>query len=124
MRRTALLIVLVMAGSPVGSLACELWCNTPSGDDHHRAVGCHDASPSGSAVQRIASYAGDCLDDIAITPFVTEARQTESRSIAAASVAFLDASSIDADHRGTTTGWCVFNGQPPRPPASRLVLRL
>lgn len=124
MRRTALLIVLVMAGSPVGSLACELWCNSPAGEDHHRAVGCHDASQSGSDVPQIASLAVACLDAAAITPFVTEARQTETRSITPASVAFFVASSIDPEHHGTTTGWCTLNARPPRPLTSRVVLRL
>ena len=124
LRASTLLIVLVLAGGPVGALACELWCNSPAGEHHHRAVGCHGAFQSVSEAQQIAPYATGCLDAAAVAPFVTEARPTESRSIAAAPVAFFDASSIGPDHDGTTTGWCVCSAPPPRPPSSRLVLRV
>ena len=125
MLRTALLIALVMAGSPVGSLACELWCNSPAGKAHHRAVGCHDASHSRPAGQQIAPSVAGCHDAAAIRPFVTEPRQAESRSIAAAPVAFFDATSIGPDNDETTIGWGVFNAQPPpRPSSSRPVLRV
>jgi hypothetical protein len=125
-RSTTLLIVMVIAGTPLGSAACELWCHSPAGGDHHRAVGCHDASqsgPKGQQIAPIAPSAAGCHDAAAITPFVTEARQTESRSIAAAPVAFFDASSIGPDNDETTTGW--GNAQPPpRPSSSRPVLRV
>ena len=125
MLRTALLIVLVVAGSPIGSLACELWCNSPAGEEHHRAVGCHDASKSRPTGQQIAPSVAGCHDAAALRPFVTEPRQADSRSIAAAPVAFLDATSIGPDNDETTRGWGVFNAQPPpRPSSSRPVLRV
>jgi hypothetical protein len=94
MLRTALLIVLVTAGTPAGSLACELWCNSPGGDDHHRAVGCHDASQSGHNAREVASCVADCGDAAAMTPFVAEVRQTESRSAAGAPAASFDSGSM------------------------------
>jgi hypothetical protein len=125
MLRTALLIMLVMAGSPVGSLVCELWCNSPTGKEHHRPVGCHDASQSRPAGQQIAPSVAGCHDAAAMRPFVTESRQAESRSVAAAPGIFFDASSIGPDNDETTTSWDVLNGQPPpRPSSSRPVLRV
>jgi hypothetical protein len=129
MLRTALLIALVIAGSPVGSLACELWCKSPANEEHHRAVGCHDASQSGPQNQQIAPYVAGCHHSAGITPFVIEARPTESRSIASAPVAaapaaFFDACSIGPDRHETTTGWCAFNAERPRPSSSHLVLRV
>jgi hypothetical protein len=123
MLRTVMLIVLVMAGSPVASLACELWCDSPAGGDHHRAVGCHDASQSGLKGQQIAPYVAGCLDAAAIAPFVAEVRQAESASVATVATALFDASLIAPDNDETAAGWCVFNVQPPRPPSSRPVLR-
>jgi hypothetical protein len=123
MLRTVMLIVLVMAGSPVASLACELWCDSPAGGDHHRAVGCHDASQSGLKGQRIAPYVAGCPDAAVIAPFVAEVRQAESAPVAAVATALFDASLIAPDNDETAAGWCVFNVQPPRPPSSRPVLR-
>jgi len=124
MLRTALLIVLVMAGSPVGSLACELWCNSPAGEERHRVVGCHDASRSGPTGQQIAPSVAGCHDAAAIAPFVAEARPVESAPLRTAAVALFDASSIGPDNDETAAGWCVFDVQPPRPPSSRAVLRV
>ena len=124
MLRTALLIVLVVAGNPVGSLACELWCNSPAGADHHRAVGCHDASQSGPKGQQIAPYVAGCHDAAAIGPFVAEVRQAESAPVGTATAARFDTSSIGPDNDETAAGWCVFDVQPPRPSSSRAVLRV
>lgn len=105
MLRIALLIVLVMAGSPAGSLACEPWCNSPAGEAHHRAVGCHDAA--------------------AMTPFVAEVRHPERALVGTPTAARFDTSSIARDHEETTTGWGVCNARPlPRPCSSRIVLRV
>jgi hypothetical protein len=122
MLRTALLIVLVMAGSPVGSLACELWCNSPAGEDHHRAVGCHDASaPKGP---QVVPYLAGCHDAAAIAPFVAEVRQAESAPAGTATAALFDTRSIAPDDGEAAAGWCVFDVQPARPPSSRAVLRV
>ena len=120
---TTLLTVMILAWGPVGSLGCELFCASPAAEDHHRSVGCHDASHTLPPGQQIASTAG-CHDAAAVTPFVTEARQTEFAPAAAQPLALFDSSSIGPDHDETTAGWCVFNVQPPRPPSSRAVLRV
>ena len=123
LRTWTLLFVLVLAVGPPGSLACELWCSSPAAEDHHRAVGCHDASHTFLPGPQIASTAG-CHDAAVNRLFVTEARQTESAPVAAAPVALFDSSSIGADNDETSASWCVFNVQPPRPPSSRAVLRV
>jgi hypothetical protein len=123
LRTATLLIVMILAGGPVGALGCELWCASPAADDHHRSAGCHHASHTLSLGPQIASTAG-CHDAAAIRPFVTEARQTESTPIAGAPVALFDFSSIGPDNDETTAGWCAFYIQPPRSPSSRAVLRV
>lgn len=124
MLRTASLIVLILAGSPVGSLACELWCNSPAGDHHHRAVGCHDASRSQRKGQQIAPYVAGCQDAAVIVPFVAEAQRVQSAPAAAAAAVRFDTGSIAPDNDKTAAGWCVINAQPPRPPSFRAVLRV
>lgn len=123
LRTTALLIVTILAGGPVGPLACALWCATSAAADHHRSVGCHDASRTVPPGSQIASTVG-CHDAAAATPFVTEARQTESTPVAAASLSLFGSASIGPDHDETTAGWCAFNVQATRPPSSRPVLRV
>jgi hypothetical protein len=123
LRTTSLLIVMVLAAGPAGSLACDLWCNSPAADPHHRAIGCHDASPASPIGQQIAPASG-CHDAAGIAPFVREVRQTESLGNPIASPAVVELSSIGIDHDGIATGWWVFKVQPPRPPSSRAVLRV
>ena len=124
MLRTALLIVLVVAGSPIGSLACALWCNTPAGADHHRAVGCHDASQSGPTGQQIAPYVAGCHDAAAMAPFVAEVRLAESAPVRTAAAALFDTGDLAPDTNETAAGWCVFDVQPPGRPSSRALLRV
>ena len=123
LRTTTLLIVTILAGGPVGSLGCELWCASPAAADHHRSVGCHDASPTVPPGPQIAAKVG-CHDAAAITPFVTEARQTESTPVTAAAVPLFDSNSIGPDNDQTVAGWCVFDVQPARPPSSHDILRV
>jgi hypothetical protein len=104
LRATTLLIVMVMAGGPAGSLACELMCSGPVAEDHHLAVGCHDAA--------------------AMSPFVTEVRHRESAPAVLAPAARFNSMSIGRGHNQTAAGWCVFNVQPSRPPSARDVLRV
>ena len=123
LRTTTVLIVTILAGGPVGSLACELWCTSPAAADHHRSVGCHNASRTVPPGSQIASTVG-CHDAAATTPFVTETRQTESTPVAAASVALFDSHPIGPDNDETTAGWCFLNVHTARPPSSRPVLRV
>jgi hypothetical protein len=122
-RTTTLLIAMVLSGVPAASLVCELWCNSPAGDNHHRAVGCHDASDAAPSGQQIASTA-DCHGVVAMTPFVTEVRQTESASGAVVSPAHFQSESIGPDTGGATAGRSSFSVQPSRPASSRAVLRV
>ena len=125
LRSTTLLIVLVLAGGSTRSLACELWCTTAAAGTHQRAVGCHDASQAAPKGPRIARNT-DCHDAVATTLFVTEARQTESRSSAcsAAWPAVVPFGSMVAGDHAIAAGYCVFSVSPPRPPSSRSVLRV
>src|SRR5687767_14965199 len=82
-RTATLLIVTMLTGGPVGSLACELWCSSPAAEDHHRSVGCHGVSQTSPPEPQFASTAG-CHDAAALGPFVTAARQTASIPIAGA----------------------------------------
>jgi hypothetical protein len=124
LRTTTLLIVTILAGGPVVSLGCELWCTSPAAAEHHRSVGCHDASPTVPSAPQFVSTTG-CHDAAALTPFVTEARRTASASVAATPVALVDSVSLGRPAIDETTGgWCLFKVHPPRPPSSRPVLRV
>ena len=125
LRTTPLLIVMVLAGDPTGSLACELWCSTPAAQDHHRAIGCHDASRHSPQGRQIASITptADCLDAAVVTPFVAEARQTESDAAAAPPTLF-EFGSNDPDHDEIAADWWVFKVPPRRPSSSSAVLRV
>ena len=124
LRTTTLLIVTILAGGPVGSLGCELWCTSPAAAEHHRSVGCHDASPTLPPAPQLTSTTG-CHDAAALKPFVTEARRTESASVAATQVALVDSVSLGRPAiDGTMGGWSLFKVQSPRPPSSRDVLRV
>jgi len=122
LRTTTLLIVTVLAGGPASSLACELWCSSAAAEDHHRAVGCHDASQNVPTGQQVRSTTG-CHAAATTTPFVTEARQTDSANVAGP-LAHVDSSSIGPDSDETTAGRCVFNVQPRRPTSARTLLRV
>src|SRR5215204_5331965 len=111
MLRTVLPIVLVMAGSPVNSLACELWCNSPAGDDHQRTVGCHDSSRSGPKGQQIAPYVTGCPDAVPVAPFVAEVRQVDAPG-GTWTAALFETNSIAVDNDKTIAGWRVFDVQP------------
>ena len=123
LRTATLLIVAILAGGPVGSLGCELWCASPAAANHHRSVGCHDASRLLPPGPQTASTVG-CHDAAATTPFVTEARQAETTLVAVTPVALFDTRTIGLDVDETTAGWCVFNVQAARPPAFRTILRV
>ena len=123
LRTTTLLIVMVLAGGPTRSLACELWCSSLAGANHQRAVGCDDASRNVPTDQQVRSITR-CHAAAANTPFVTEARQTKSALVAATPVALVDSSSIGPDSDETTAGRCVFNVQPRRPTSARTLLRV
>lgn len=122
LRPTMLLIVMFLAGGPTSSLVCELWCGGPAAEDHHRTLGCHDASTSAPEGQQIAAVGG-CHDAVAAAPFLTEARQTESGP-AATDAAVLQRGSMTPDIDRVAAGCPVFQVQPPRGPSLRAILRI
>ncbi len=121
LRPTTLLITMVLAGGPTGSLACELWCTSPAAEDHHREAGCHDSSeaaPKGSQL----TLGADCHDDVATMPAVIEARHAESGYGGAVSAFFTSGSLVR--YGGSVASWSAFKVQPPHASSSRAVLRV
>jgi hypothetical protein len=122
LRTTTLLIVMVLAG-PGGSLACDLWCGTPAAEDHHRAVGCHDASQKLRIGRQVASTIGCHVADPA-EPVIAEVRQTATARVAAVPLVLSTFSWIALSNHVTNAGWAVRNSRPPRPASSRIILRV
>ena len=122
LRATTLLIVIVLAGGPMSSLVCEAWCSRPAAGNHHREVGCHDASASAPEGQQIEA-AGGCHDAAAVAPYLLESRQTEFGTAATdAAVVELGLTSPAPDRMAA--GWSVFTFQPPRGLPPHSVLRI
>jgi hypothetical protein len=121
-RSATLLIVMMLAGGPVGPLGCELWCTSAAAEDHHVGVGCQHASHTLAPDHQIASQ-GVC-HAAALTEVVIEARQTESAPAAGAPLAPFDPGFIGPGDDRVAAGRYVFNVSPPRPPCSRAVLRV
>ena len=123
LRPTVLLIVMLFAGTPGISLACELWCNGPAAEKHHSAVGCHRAPNGGLSGEQVIAAAAKCHDAPAVTAFVTEGRQPDARSVALGS-AVHDTLAVSVHRDAAHESWRVFNGQSTRPPAFRTILRI
>jgi len=121
LRTTMLLIVMFLAGGPTSSLVCELWCSGAAAEDHHRTIGCHDASTCAPEGQQIAAVGG-CHDAVAIAPFLTEARQAEFGP-AATQPAVLQLGSMTPDIDRVPAGWRVFQVQSPRGSSLHTILR-
>ena len=122
LRTTATLIVMLLAGTPVVSIACGLWCNTPAAEGHHSVVGCHRTPDAGIPGQQAVAAAAECHDAPAVTAFVNEARSSEPRS--QAMVSAVPTPTVFVHHDFTREGWLVFSGQSARPPAFRAILRI
>jgi hypothetical protein len=73
-RATTFLIVLVLAGAPAASLACDLWCMSALAQEHRRIVGCHRDSVGATASQQIAAVSSECHGAISGTLFVADSR--------------------------------------------------
>ena len=121
-RTTAILTVMLLAGAPGASLACEIWCNTPAAETHHRAAGCHRTSEEGIPGEQVVVAAIKCHDAPAAAAFVNEARQLETGSVARVSVH--GTPPVFASHDFGHEGWAVFNGHSARPPSFRTILRI
>ena len=117
LRTTTLLIVMVLTGGPTSSLVCELWCSAPAAEDHHRTIGCHDASTSAPKGQQIGA-AGGCHDAVAVAPYVTAARQAESGP------ATTQTSPMTPDLDGVPAAWSVFQAESPRGQSLHTILRI
>ena len=122
-RKTALLIVMLLAGNPGVSLACELWCNTPAAETHRGAVGCHRTPGAASAGERVAAATAECHDAPAVIAFLSESRQPDTRSVPMFS-AVQDTPAKLAHRDLVGEGWFVFNRQPSRPPTFPTILRI
>ena len=121
-RPTTVLIVMLLAGAPGVSLGCELWCSTPAAETHHRAVGCHRTPDEGLPGEQVVSAAAGCHNAPAVTPFVNEGRQPETRPVAMASVH--GTPTVFANHDFTHESWSVFNGQSVHAQSFRTILRI
>jgi hypothetical protein len=120
-RTTALLTVMLVAGTPGASLACELWCNTPAAESHRSAVGCHHTPDAGQGEQ-VTATAGECHEAPAVAAFLKESRPPDTHTVTIASAVDTPAAVFrrDVEHEG----WCVFSGRSVRPPALHTVLRI
>ncbi len=122
LRATTLLIVMALAGVPASALACELWCGNPGAADHQRAAGRHDGTANRGARQ--VSTVGSCHGDVAISPFLTGARQTAPR-ISTRPPGTLESSTLTLfAGPATIIRWKVSQAQPPHGPVLHAVLRI
>ena len=122
-RGTVLLIVMLLAGTPGVSLACELWCNTPAGETHHGTVGCHRAPDAGIPGKQVIATAVGCHEAATITAFVNEPRRPDTRPVTIVA-AVSDTPAVWVRGHLTDEGWFIFNGQASRPSAFRTILRV
>lgn len=114
LRATALLIVTALAGTPMASLACELWCSTAAAEAHQRAAGCHQ-EPEVPATEQLVGTV-DCHDAAAGEPFLTEARAGRSAPLPAVhAVPVRHGAAPPFEH--VAKGWHVFE-VPSSPPSS------
>lgn len=122
-RATALPIVMLLAGTPGVSLACELWCNTPAAETHHSAVGCHRPPDASVPGEQVIPADAECHDAPAVTAFLSESRQPDTRSLTTVS-AVHDLPAVLVRRDLMNEGWPVFNDQSARPPVFRAILRI
>ncbi len=122
-RTTALLVVTLLAGTPGLSLACELWCNTPSADAHRGAIGCHKTPDPGAPGRQLLAAVPDCHDAPAVTVFLNEARQPDTRSVTMIASGHETPAAI-VRRAPIGDGGSTFNGRSPRRPAFRAILRI
>ena len=121
LRTTPLLIVMMLLGNSGVALVCELWCFSRAGEEHHGADRCHEASIPDSPDRQLAATTG-CSSPL-LAAFINEARPTNTRPMP---VTLPSGRSISQgeDRAVGTEDWRVFNVRPPRPQASRTILRI
>ena len=121
LRATTLLILMGLAGGPISSLICELWCSSPAAEAHHRAVGCHNAFTTAGAGQEIVAR-GCCHDAVSIAPLPAEAKPTNSGP---RTLPVLQLGVRTPDTHRVTAAWHVFQVTPaPGPSLHTVVLRI
>lgn len=123
LRTTALLIVMLLAGHPGVSLACELWCKTSAADAHHSVIGCHKAPDPGALGNQVTAAVADCHDAPVVTAILNEARQPDTRPVTMVAAGH-GTPAVLAHCALVDEGWSVFNGQSAHPPAFRTILRI
>jgi len=118
-RTLASILVLVLAGTPAASTACEVWCDNAANAGHH-LVGCHEAPAATAAARHITTMAS-CLD-AATAVYVSESRPAADAPVAAAIPRL--ATLADLNGRQAFPSWTTFDSLI-RPPATRhSVLRI
>ena len=123
-RVTAALVVMVLAGIPAASLACELLCGADAAASSHASAGCHAEADSGSGL-RLTAVRAACHQDGA-GALLTEARQAGAASVAGSTVpnASKVATIAPPTDRTYPTWWPVFEAPPPCGPARAAILRI
>ncbi len=124
MRRSlTLLIVMALVGAPGSSLACELWCSTPTAAHHHDAVGCHEGAPMTGGAQQVYAV-GDCHDTAAISAFLIEGRKTETAPSEPLPATLEALAVTQSAGSNPAIWWSAFQTKPPRGPSFHAVLRI
>jgi hypothetical protein len=123
LRSTALVIVLLLAGTPGVSLACEIWCNAPGADDCRHGVGCCQHSRDGACARpEIAATGSECGEAPSLSPFLNESRHTSPRPLVSTAAAHEWPNLFaNRDHAGN---WFIPGAGRGRPPALPTVLRI
>ena len=112
--RTALLVFMVLAGTPLLSAGCELWC--VPGNTMHDSTACHRPRPSAEAPEQELAGAPTCHDAVAEAPALTAGREDSSsqRSVSPAVIPATPPLPLDAAH--TPGRWVVRDVLAPRAP--------
>jgi hypothetical protein len=85
LRRIAVLLVLVLAGTPGTAVACDVWCAGPSSAEHHQLVGCHEESPISTGTPRLAPIAS-CHDVVTSGVYLSEVRANDDGAFSVVAV--------------------------------------
>lgn len=105
-RAAALLITIVLIGSPIGKAVCDVWCLTGGGATEHGA--CHGADEAGRPSVKALADACDSL--LVAGPFVRERVQRPNGGVSVAAVAPAPLLFAHPMHRATPS-----RGVPDRP---------
>jgi hypothetical protein len=121
LRRVALLLVLVLAGTPATAVACDVWCAGPSSAEHHQLVGCHEESPISTGPPGLSPIAS-CHDVVTTGVYLSEVRANDEGAFSVAAVLPVHPNSLRSE-RATVNRSC-FKIPLPRTAAFPSVLRI